>query len=98
LSNAVKYSPDGGLVELVATANPEILQISVIDHGIGMNEEQLERIFDKFYRANADDTAVHGLGLGMSIVKEIVETHGGEIKVKSAPGEGTQIHFTVPYS
>jgi signal transduction histidine kinase len=98
LSNAVKYSPDGGLVELVATAKPEMLHISVVDHGIGMDEDQLERIYDKFYRANASDTAVHGLGLGMSIVKEIVEAHKGEIRVKSALGEGTQIHFTVPYS
>jgi signal transduction histidine kinase len=54
-----------------------------------MNEEQLERVFDKFYRANANDASVHGLGLGMSIAKEIIEAHGGAIEVKSTQGEGT---------
>ena len=62
-----------------------------------MNEEQLERIFDKFYRANANDASVHGLGLGMSIVKEIIEAHGGAIEVKSAQGEGTHVYFTLSY-
>lgn len=98
LSNAVKYSPGGGLVELRAEAKPDKLHISVIDRGIGMSECQLERIFDKFYRANVNNPAFQGLGLGMSIVKEIVETHGGDIKVESALGEGTLVHVTVPYS
>jgi signal transduction histidine kinase len=62
-----------------------------------MNEEQLERIFDKFYRANANDASVHGLGLGMSIAKEIIEAHGGAIEVKSTQGEGTHVYFTLPY-
>ena len=98
LSNAVKYSPNGGLVELVAVAKPGQLHFSVIDQGIGMSPFVLERIFDKFYRANASDPAVQGLGLGMSIVKEIVEAHGGEVKAESAHGSGTKIHFTVPHS
>ena len=97
LSNAVKYSPKGGLVELAASAKSNKLHISVVDHGVGMSVDQLEQIFDKFYRANAGDNTVQGLGLGMSIVKEIVEAHGGEINVKSTPGEGTHVHFTVPY-
>ncbi len=98
LSNAVKYSPKGGVVELAAAAKSNKLHISVADHGVGMSVDQLERIFDKFYRANTGDHTVQGLGLGMSIVKEIVEAHGGVINVKSTPGEGTHVHFTVPYS
>ena len=98
LSNAVKYSPGGGFVELRAETKPDKLHISVIDRGIGMSECQLERIFDKFYRANVNNPAFQGLGLGMSIVKEIIETHGGEIKVESALGEGTLVHFTLPCS
>ncbi len=98
LSNAVKYSPDGGLIELVATAEPGKLHFSVVDRGIGMSQGELERIYDKFYRANTGNTQVHGLGLGMSIVREIVEAHGGEIMAKSSPGEGTSIDFSVALS
>lgn len=98
LSNAVKYSPDGSLVELVAETKADRLRLSVIDSGIGMSKAQIERVFDKFYRAKTHDKTVMGLGLGMNIVREIVEAHGGEIEVKSILGEGTQVHFTVPRS
>ena len=55
--------------------------ISIIDEGIGMSAEQINRIFDKFYRADASNTAVQGVGLGMTIVKEMIESHGSEIAV-----------------
>lgn len=97
LSNSVKYSPKGGVVKLVAAAKPDKLEISIIDHGVGMSENQLAQIFDKFYRANAKDKAVQGLGLGMSVVKEIIEAHKGDITIKSTLGEGTQVLFTVPH-
>jgi signal transduction histidine kinase len=61
-----------------------------------MRPEQLERIFEKFYRADVSTTAASGLGLGMSIVKNIVEAHGGRIWVESEPGRGTRAHFTLP--
>jgi signal transduction histidine kinase len=61
-----------------------------------MNAEQLARIFDKFYRADASNRAVGGIGLGMSIAKSIVEAHGGEIRVRSRPGHGTSVAFTLP--
>jgi signal transduction histidine kinase len=63
-----------------------------------MTPEQLTRIFDKFYRADASNTAVEGLGLGMTIVKTIVEAHGGEIRVDSQPGAGTVASFSIPLS
>jgi signal transduction histidine kinase len=56
----------------------------------------VERVFDKFYRADASDTAIGGLGLGMSIVRNIVEAHGGNIWVESEPGRGTTVHFLLP--
>lgn len=96
LSNAVKYSPAGGLIKVVGKVEGEVLLISVIDQGIGMTAGQMERAFDKFYRADSSDTAVGGLGLGLSICKNIVEAHGGKIWMESAPGEGTTVHFSLP--
>ena len=98
LSNAVKYSPDGGRIELVAATGADQLQLSVIDRGIGMSESQIKRIFDKFYRANADNPAIQGLGLGMSVVKEIIDAHCGEITVRSVPEEGTTVSLFLPLS
>ncbi len=97
LSNAVKYSPAGGTVELLATAKGEQLKLVVIDHGIGMSSEQLNRIFEKFYRADNSNTSIQGLGLGMSIVREIVEAHGGQIRVDSAPTSGTKVTLLIPF-
>lgn len=96
LSNAGKYSPAGSEIVLRARLNPKGWEISVQDRGIGMNPEQTARIFDKFYRADSSNTAVSGLGLGMSIAKQIVEAHGGYIWVESEKGEGTTAYFTVP--
>jgi signal transduction histidine kinase len=67
----------------------------VTDHGIGMTAEQVDRIFDKFYRADETRATVAGVGLGMSIVKNIVEAHGGRIWVKSEPCRGTTVGFTL---
>ena len=97
LSNSAKYSPKGGVVKLAAAAKPDKLVISISDQGIGMSENQLDQVFDKFYRANTKDKAVQGLGLGMSIVKEIIEAHKGGVVIKSSIGEGTQVLFTVPH-
>ena len=98
LSNAVKYSPNGGLIELGVTAEDGKLHFSVVDRGIGMSEIELERVFDKYYRANPKKPSIQGLGLGMSIARDIVQAHGGEIKVNSTPGEGTRVSFTVAHS
>ncbi len=96
LGNAGKFSPRGSEIVVTADVDEQRWEISVIDRGIGMTEEQLERIFDKFYRADASNTGSSGLGLGMSIVKQIVETHHGRIRVESAPGAGTRVTFTLP--
>ena len=96
LSNAVKFSPAGGIIRVSGYRTDGEYEVTVADEGIGMEPEQAARIFDKFYRADASNTAVSGLGLGMSMVKSIVETHGGRIWVESRPGRGTEVHFTLP--
>ncbi len=96
LSNAVKFSPAGGVIRVSGRRTDGEYQVTVADEGIGMEPEQVARIFDKFYRVDASNTAISGLGLGMSMVKSIVETHGGRIWVESRPGQGTEVHFTLP--
>jgi PAS domain S-box-containing protein len=96
ISNAVKYSPGGGVIRVCVTPEEGSLNVLIEDQGIGMTDEQLERIFDKFYRADSTDTAVGGLGMGMSIVKAIVDGHGGELQIESTLGQGTYVTMTLP--
>jgi signal transduction histidine kinase len=96
LSNAVKYTPAGGEIRIVSSEQGEAIQIKVIDGGIGMTAEQVEHVFDKFYRADTSDTARPGVGLGMSIARHIIEAHGGTIKVDSTPGKGTTVTIQLP--
>lgn len=96
ISNAVKYSPEGRTVRVSGMRESACYRISVRDKGIGMTPEQMERMFDKFYRAVDLNSGVRGLGLGMHIVKHIIERHGGKIQVSSAPGQGTEITFSLP--
>ncbi|MFQ5577267.1 MAG: GAF domain-containing protein, partial [Anaerolineae bacterium] len=96
LSNAVKYSPQGGDITLTVAVSPANLRVSVTDQGIGMTLEQQKHVFEKFWRADASSTAVEGTGLGMVIVKYIVESHGGKIWLSSRQGAGTTVSFTLP--
>ncbi|MEK7407422.1 MAG: ATP-binding protein [Acidobacteriota bacterium] len=94
VDNAVKYSPDSREVGLRARAEGRELQIAVSDRGIGIPEEERRRIFDKFYRARGETARqVKGVGLGLSLVKQIVAAHGGGIECASRPGEGST--FTI---
>ena len=99
LSNAIKYSPLGGTVEvstLAATLNGRpALTVRVRDEGIGMTAEQLGRVFERFYRADPSGN-IPGTGLGMSLVKEITELQGGTVQVGSRPGRGTTVDLTWP--
>jgi PAS domain S-box-containing protein len=95
VSNALKYSREGSLVRIRGEPEGELYRVTVTDHGIGMTPEQVGRVFDKFYRADESRTTVAGVGLGMSIVKNIVEAHGGRIQVKSEPCGGTEVSFTL---
>lgn len=96
VSNAIKYSPPGTEVRLQAEEDADGWVVRVSDRGIGMTTEQVARVFDKFYRADAGNTAVGGLGLGMSIAKQLVEAHGGRIRVDSCKGEGTTVTVFLP--
>ncbi len=96
LSNAIKFSPEQSPITIVAEADYHRCSVTVTDQGIGMSNEQIDRIYDKFYRADTSDTAVRGLGLGMSIVKQIIADHDGTISIESKLGEGTSVCFTLP--
>lgn len=96
ISNSVKYSPGGGSVRVTLTVGENEYELSVEDEGIGMTEEQLAHIFDRFYRVDSSDTAVQGAGLGMSIVRNIVLAHQGGIQVDSTLGRGTVVRISLP--
>lgn len=97
-SNATKYSPNGGEISLRVDVEPKyyLLHMALTDQGVGMTPDQLAHIFDRFYRADASNTAIGGTGLGMTISRLIVERHGGKIWVESEPGAGTTVHVLLP--
>jgi PAS domain S-box-containing protein len=97
VENAVKYSPGGGEIVVVAQAGPDQVEVSVSDQGIGIAAEDLERIFDRFYQVDSASTRkVGGSGLGLSICKAIVEAHGGRIWVESELGRGSTFYVSLP--
>jgi signal transduction histidine kinase len=97
ISNAIKYTPDGGSVTISAELNEGRLRCAVRDTGIGIRPDEIERIFETFYRTEAAKAlSVRGTGLGLSIVKGIVERYGGRIWVTSTVGEGSVFSFELP--
>ena len=97
LFNAVKYTPENKTVRLEAKCFDDHVQIDIIDTGIGIPAEDLESVFEEFFRAgNARKNEKDGTGLGLSIVKQIVERHGGEISVQSAEGRGSTFTVILP--
>ncbi|MEJ1115985.1 ATP-binding protein [Paenarthrobacter sp. CCNWLY172] len=97
VSNAIKYSPDGGDVEVAAWEDEDFVFCRVTDTGMGMNEEEQAEAFTKFFRAGGvRKSAIPGVGLGLPISKAIVEAHGGTITLESEPGRGTTFTVKVP--
>ncbi len=102
LDNALAYTPPGGAVAITATpypregAAPVGIEVAVTDSGPGIAAEDLERIFERFYRVDKARTAGNGSGLGLAIVKEIVEAHGGVVGVESTPGQGSRFWLRLP--
>jgi signal transduction histidine kinase len=91
--NAITYTPDGGIISLTTHQEHEYLVISVADTGIGIPAEQLEQIFERFYRTDASRSrSSGGFGLGLSIVQDLVEAMQGRITVESKEGEGSCFH------
>lgn len=98
ISNAIKYSPDGGNVRFGFTVQGEILKVMISDDGMGIPKENVGRIFDRFYRVDrARARSMGGTGLGLAIAREMIEAHGGKIWANSEEGSGTTIFFTLPY-
>ncbi len=97
VSNAIKYSPDGGQIALSAESADGSVIVSVADQGIGVPPEALRRIFERFYRVDDSEKRIPGgIGLGLTLVREVVRAHGGKIWVESVPGEGSRFSFSVP--
>jgi signal transduction histidine kinase len=97
VSNAVKYSPRGGVVRVSAHSSDRWLELCVSDQGVGIPPEARSRVFDRFFRISSFETkGIPGTGLGLSIVKGLVELHGGRIWVESEVGRGSTFHVTLP--
>jgi len=97
VSNAIKYTPEGGRVALSTYLDDGSVVVEVADTGIGIPDEDLERVFEKFYRTKQSAEAASGTGLGLPLVKQVVETiHGGRVQVESEVGKGSTFRLFLP--
>ncbi|TWE08392.1 hypothetical protein FB550_101414 [Neobacillus bataviensis] len=98
LDNAIKYTKEGGKISLSCTQSHSSIFLKINDTGIGIPEQDIPKIFDRFYQSDKARTAAEGTGLGLSIAKWIIEKHHGKTKVQSVLGQGTKIEITFPKS
>ena len=99
IGNAIKYSPDGGLIRVGGWVVEDEVHVFVSDEGIGIPATEQDRIFDRFARVdNSLTRQMPGAGLGLFLVKAVIEAHGGRVWVESRPGQGSTFHFTLPLS
>jgi len=96
VGNAIKFSPTGSKIVIVARKDTDGVIVSVLDEGKGVAAEQLPRVFDRYWQSSRTDR--QGAGLGLAIAKGIVEGHGGRIWIESRPGEGTTASFSLPFA
>ncbi len=97
ISNAIKYSPRGTTVTVAAREEAVNILVSVADQGVGIPKDEIGNVFDKYFRARSQkESKMEGLGLGLAIVKNIVEQHGGGVRVESHEGKGSTFYFTLP--
>lgn len=97
LTNAVKYSPKGGKITVGSCLEGEVAHVCVVDEGVGISPEALEKLFEPYARAESEKTRyIQGTGLGLAISRQIIGLHGGNIWAESEPGAGSAFHFTVP--
>lgn len=98
LRNAIRHTEEGGRVQVRVTETTSELLVEVADTGEGISQDQIDHVFDRFYRGDSSRSSEGGSGLGLSIAKELVEAHGGEIQIDSDSGEGTTVSFSLPKS
>jgi signal transduction histidine kinase len=99
LTNAVKFSPDGAAIRVRGSRQANQVELAVVDEGVGIDAEDLPRLFDRFFRTHqATRAAVQGAGLGLTIARRIVEEHGGTISVCSKPDHGSTFRIRLPVS
>ncbi len=97
ISNAVKYSPNGGQILITGAFTPDEVRVSIQDEGVGIPQSEWSRIFERFYRIeDALSRKTQGTGLGLYLSRAVIEAHGGQIGVHSAPGKGSTFYFTLP--
>ena len=97
ISNAIKYTPEGGEVNVTVTAEQGALTVSVEDSGVGIAFDDLERVFEKFYRTDdARLSETTGSGLGLAIAREVIRLHGGDIAVESEVDQGSRFTLSIP--
>jgi signal transduction histidine kinase len=96
LSNALKFTPEGGRIDVVAELHDGVTEISVTDTGVGIAPEDQEAVFEEFRQVGTTARKVEGTGLGLTISRKFIELHGGRIWVKSQPGIGSTFAFTLP--
>ena len=96
LSNAVKFSPDRELIEIEIAQNDGWLTVSVCDNGVGIPEDELETVFDKFIQSSKTRTGAGGTGLGLAICREIINAHNGRIWAENRPQGGARFSFEIP--
>ncbi len=96
LGNAIKFTPDGGRIELAATNKGDTVRIEVRDSGPGIPQQEQQRIFEAFYRLAQNDRGVEGTGLGLAITRRLVELQGGQLGIESQAGSGSCFFFTLP--
>jgi len=98
VSNAIKYSPDGGDIVVTMQRRDRLAVVSIRDQGQGIPEEDQERLFERYFRGSAEGGEIKGLGLGLYVTRRIIEAHGGSISVSSKPNKGTEFRFILPLS
>jgi PAS domain S-box-containing protein len=96
LGNAIKFTPEGGKIELAARQVGEVVRVEVCDSGPGIPVEERQRIFEAFHRLQQSERGTEGTGLGLAITKRLVELHGGHLGLESDLGSGTCFYFTLP--
>jgi signal transduction histidine kinase/HAMP domain-containing protein len=96
LSNALKFTPEGGRIDVSARVHDEVAEIAVTDTGVGIAPDDQEAVFEEFRQVGAADKKVEGTGLGLALARKFIELHGGRIWVKSEPGTGSTFTFTLP--